>query len=247
MRAVRIRALNRMSVHRSRLARSWTHCHCVQWCADARPIRLPIIQDGVHQLDKFNLPVAPTMNVLIRINVSAERVYWRAESNNAVWMPNVYRSCIELFALVPQATKAIHILNVHQVRFIIHFQCSTIAPIYGNDNSIELNVAYLSAAPKHPASVIPVECYTDDDCPYDRTCKNERCVNPCLQNTCGRGAFCHAEAHRAICKCPNGYTGSPLISCVPRKYLRFCSMTWRTILSVSGKTFQYSHDFFPLI
>lgn len=72
--------------------------------------------------------------------------------------------------------------------------------------------------PRHPVAVTPADCYTDDDCPFDRTCRNERCVNPCYNpNPCGEGAFCFAENHKSVCKCPGGYTGSPLIQCIPRK------------------------------
>lgn len=68
-----------------------------------------------------------------------------------------------------------------------------------------------------PRENIPMpECYHDQDCPLDRTCKNEKCVNPCsLRDSCGRGAFCHAENHRSICRCPVGYNGNPEVSCDP--------------------------------
>lgn len=84
-----------------------------------------------------------------------------------------------------------------------------------------------SAVPRHPVAVTPAECYTDSDCANDRMCRNERCINPCVNpNPCGHGAFCYAENHQPICKCPSGYTGSPLISCIPCKYktdtLRTC-------------------------
>lgn len=74
--------------------------------------------------------------------------------------------------------------------------------------------------PKYPISVVPAECYDDSNCPFDRACRNERCVNPCAKpNPCGQGAFCHAENHQPICKCPQGFSGSPLIECIPCKYL----------------------------
>jgi hypothetical protein len=73
------------------------------------------------------------------------------------------------------------------------------------------------------ASRIPsrVECDSDDQCPFDRTCLNERCVNPCGQSdSCGRGALCYTESHKAVCKCPIGYTGNAAIKCIPRKYCK---------------------------
>lgn len=64
------------------------------------------------------------------------------------------------------------------------------------------------------------ECYANADCANDRQCRNERCVNPCtVESPCGRGAFCHVDAHQPKCVCPSGFTGSPLIACVPRECL----------------------------
>lgn len=73
-------------------------------------------------------------------------------------------------------------------------------------------------AAKTPSTTPPPECYKNDDCPSDRTCHNERCVNPCAEsNPCGRGAFCHAENRQAVCRCPVGYLGNPYDGCIPRK------------------------------
>lgn len=71
--------------------------------------------------------------------------------------------------------------------------------------------------PKHTTYV---ECTVDDNCPNDRFCKNERCLDPCTYDSpCGRGAFCHADKHRPVCKCPAGFTGNAKINCIPRKYI----------------------------
>lgn len=60
------------------------------------------------------------------------------------------------------------------------------------------------------------ECKSDSDCPYDKACYNEKCLNPCTHGPtqCGRGADCLAQNHRAHCVCPLGTQGNPLISCV---------------------------------
>ena len=72
--------------------------------------------------------------------------------------------------------------------------------------------------PKTPGTMPPAECYNNNDCPNDRKCLNERCVNPCTNSdTCGRGAFCHGRDHNAVCNCPFGYTGNPQRECIPRK------------------------------
>lgn len=54
------------------------------------------------------------------------------------------------------------------------------------------------------------ECISDDDCPFNLACKNERCEDPC---NCGLGAVCNVNYHRAQCSCPPGYVGNPLAVC----------------------------------
>ncbi|VEN60882.1 unnamed protein product, partial [Callosobruchus maculatus] len=69
--------------------------------------------------------------------------------------------------------------------------------------------------PKTPVVITPPECYTDSDCGYDKTCHNEVCVNPCvLEKSCGIGAFCSANDHRAVCRCPPGFEGNARVECV---------------------------------
>lgn len=58
------------------------------------------------------------------------------------------------------------------------------------------------------------ECKADNDCPYDKACINENCLNPCISNTCGRGAECVVQVHAAQCRCPAGTQGNPLLSCI---------------------------------
>lgn len=75
------------------------------------------------------------------------------------------------------------------------------------------------SVPKIPIPIPLPECFVDDDCSYDKTCRNDRCVNPCIQDTpCAVGAFCSVNRHKAVCVCPPGYEGNPLIECIPRKY-----------------------------
>lgn len=73
--------------------------------------------------------------------------------------------------------------------------------------------------PKHTGEIIPPECYSDSDCTYDKTCRNERCVNPCrIDKVCAANAFCSVTNHEAICRCPAGYEGNPRVECIARKY-----------------------------
>ena len=57
------------------------------------------------------------------------------------------------------------------------------------------------------------ECQVDNDCPYDKHCKNKECRDPCNSILCGNRATCKAEAHKAACYCPPGMQGNPLIGC----------------------------------
>ena len=57
------------------------------------------------------------------------------------------------------------------------------------------------------------ECQVDDDCPYTKRCKNNECQDPCPDIICGTRAICKAEAHRAVCECPSGLQGNPLVAC----------------------------------
>lgn len=52
------------------------------------------------------------------------------------------------------------------------------------------------------------------DCASDRTCFNNKCVDPCL-GTCGQNAECRVINHAPLCYCFSGYTGNPLHACMP--------------------------------
>lgn len=61
-----------------------------------------------------------------------------------------------------------------------------------------------------------VECRTNGDCPFDKTCENSACVNPCVYDKqCAPRAECRAQNHAAVCRCPTGMVGNPLIECRP--------------------------------
>ena len=58
------------------------------------------------------------------------------------------------------------------------------------------------------------ECQVDNDCPLDKACKSQECVNPCLTTICGTRAQCEVDFHTAICVCPPGLQGNPLVACI---------------------------------
>lgn len=56
------------------------------------------------------------------------------------------------------------------------------------------------------------ECVTNTDCPRNKACVNNKCIDPC-PGTCGLNAECTVSNHAPICNCLPGYTGNPLSSC----------------------------------
>lgn len=98
----------------------------------------------------------------------------------------------------------------------VHHQAvCTCAPGYIGNPHIEC-----TNIPKTPTVPIVPECYSDDECSYDKRCKNEQCVNPCVADKpCAVGAFCSVTKHQPVCRCPAGYEGNPQIECIARKYL----------------------------
>lgn len=58
------------------------------------------------------------------------------------------------------------------------------------------------------------QCKVNADCPYDKACINEHCLNPCASTSCGRNAECTVQTHIAQCRCPPGTQGNPQISCI---------------------------------
>lgn len=55
-------------------------------------------------------------------------------------------------------------------------------------------------------------CRSDSECNSYEACINGKCDSPCR---CGASALCDVINHKAICKCPLGYTGDALRGCVP--------------------------------
>ena len=66
----------------------------------------------------------------------------------------------------------------------------------------------------------PVEfgCTSDNDCPDYTACQNRKCINPCAERrVCAPNAICTVTRHKAVCACPDGYIGSPEVTCERRK------------------------------
>jgi hypothetical protein len=58
------------------------------------------------------------------------------------------------------------------------------------------------------------ECIYNSDCPSDKGCQQNKCVNPCI-NTCGINANCVVLNHIPMCTCIGGMIGNAFIECRP--------------------------------
>lgn len=56
------------------------------------------------------------------------------------------------------------------------------------------------------------ECVINQECPQDKACVREKCINPC-DNTCGSNARCNVVNHTPFCSCLDGYEGDAFIGC----------------------------------
>ncbi len=55
------------------------------------------------------------------------------------------------------------------------------------------------------------ECVISQECPRDRACVNEKCVDPCI-GACGANSKCDVVNHTPFCSCLAGYEGDAFIS-----------------------------------
>lgn len=69
------------------------------------------------------------------------------------------------------------------------------------------------------------ECMVSSDCPQDRACVNQKCIDPC-PGTCGINARCQVVNHNPICSCSPGFSGDPFVRCnkQERKLISFSSL-----------------------
>lgn len=58
------------------------------------------------------------------------------------------------------------------------------------------------------------ECVLNSECPHEKACINNKCVNPCI-GICGSYADCRVINHAPSCTCVIGYIGNPLVACHP--------------------------------
>lgn len=58
------------------------------------------------------------------------------------------------------------------------------------------------------------ECVVNTDCPWDKACVCNKCLNPC-SGTCGLNTECKVAHHTPVCFCLPGYSGNALVACHP--------------------------------
>ena len=93
---------------------------------------------------------------------------------------------------------------------------------------------YLVGLPTEP--ILTIGCYDNDECPLFNACENKKCINPCAErNPCAPTATCKVINHEPECTCPDGFIGSPLTDCRPRKFF------------LSFPSFDFQNNSFPLI
>lgn len=63
-----------------------------------------------------------------------------------------------------------------------------------------------------PYSGCRPECVANSDCPQNRACSRNRCIDPC-PSTCGRNALCNVYNHIPMCSCPVGMSGNAFVAC----------------------------------
>ncbi|XP_054268495.1 stabilin-2-like isoform X2 [Macrosteles quadrilineatus] len=59
------------------------------------------------------------------------------------------------------------------------------------------------------------ECQTNSYCPEDRSCRLQKCVDPCQDGVCGNNTECHVKNHYPVCSCKVGFIGDAYNECVP--------------------------------
>lgn len=59
------------------------------------------------------------------------------------------------------------------------------------------------------------QCVLNNDCPSDKSCVRNKCINTCL-SACGTNAECNVINHIPMCSCLEGYTGNAFVLCSPQ-------------------------------
>jgi hypothetical protein len=112
--------------------------------------------------------------------------------------------------------------KTHNAKFLFNFLLTAVEPVKDNPcdptpcgpNAQCLNGICTCQAEFQgdPYTACRPECVLSTDCPRNRACLRNKCMDPC-SGTCGQNAQCDVVNHISICTCPQGFTGNPFISC----------------------------------
>lgn len=87
-------------------------------------------------------------------------------------------------------------------------------------SDIEISMSFIISLEPPSPPPITSGCASNSDCPDYTACEARKCINPCAKpNICAPNANCFVTRHKAVCTCPDGFIGSPEISCSLRKYI----------------------------
>lgn len=56
-------------------------------------------------------------------------------------------------------------------------------------------------------------CLVNSDCELDKACIGGKCINACLENSCGHNAVCSVKNHQKECNCRPLFFGDPYTIC----------------------------------
>lgn len=88
------------------------------------------------------------------------------------------------------------------------------------------------------------ECVMNTDCPFNKACSNNKCIDPCSE-TCGYSAVCNVYNHIPMCTCPERTTGDAFIACNPygmAEIIRLSSIDFKQILYFISSSTEPSHN-----
>jgi len=86
-------------------------------------------------------------------------------------------------------------------------------PIVDNQGNGRAQCSCIANYIGDPLTGCRAECIRDSDCPSARTCRENRCANPCAYNACGESAICNVRNNRVTCTCPEYFKGDPHSRC----------------------------------
>ena len=89
------------------------------------------------------------------------------------------------------------------------------------------------------------ECVVHSDCPFNKACKRNKCIDPC-PGTCGINAECQVRNHIPICTCITNYIGDPFTACKQKPISKLFFYRFFQCLN-STLTFSMSMSWFPLV